>query len=73
MIKIAFQKLQKYSRTGFYLALPTVFTNDLKLNHTSDVNVYRTIIDGNDCLVISKNELNTNANILRFPAAVNNQ
>lgn len=78
MVKIAFQKLQKYSSIGYYLKLPKVYTKDQSLDHTNNVNVYRTFIDGKDCLIMCKDELpnnieiKNNGNITENTAAVNN-
>ena len=52
LTKIDETKLLSYSRSRLIVGLPRVFVNDNNLKRADNIIFYRTLIDGNDALVI---------------------
>jgi len=52
MIKIATQIAYKYGVRNYGIMIPPVFKNDNKIKDKDQMDIYRTIIDGKDVLVI---------------------
>lgn len=52
MIKIERYKVQKYGKRGTAISLPTLYNQDNGIQIGDPINVYRTIIQGKDALVL---------------------
>ncbi len=62
MIKVALHRLFRYGTVSLAIQLPTIFINDNELKHRSEVDIYRTEIDGRDALIITPKNSNGNNN-----------
>lgn len=50
--KISQIKLQKYGKRGFSLSIPNVYVKDRQLEHGDIFNIYRTLLNGEDVLIL---------------------
>ncbi|HPN37557.1 MAG TPA: hypothetical protein PL041_04080 [Melioribacteraceae bacterium] len=65
MQKIERHKVQKYGRRGTAISLPTLFNHDNGIKVGDTINIYRTVINDKDALVLipEKNKEHNNSPI----------
>ena len=63
MIKIERYKVQKYGRRGTAISLPTLYNKDNDIQVGDPINVYRTVIQGKDALVLIPEKAKEQSNI----------
>lgn len=60
MIKISNSKIFKYSIQGLGVRIPVVFEEDNKLTSEDQMEIFRTIVDGKDALILIPSKSNGN-------------
>lgn len=52
MIKISESRLRKQGERGYSITFPKYFAKDNNLKPGDNINIYRTVLDGKDAIVI---------------------
>lgn len=69
LIKIAEVNIQKYGVRGNSVSLPRIFMDDNNLTHGIPMNIYRTIIDGKDALILIPKSNDENSSVTQNKVA----